>query len=198
MRVVLIEKHVDGFEFAHNNWPFNILYFFTHFYQRICHVNVFKELLVDALPRDIDLKKFLGRKAFWKILIVFNQENFDGKPNKRRHGTEKDVERLKKTFGACNFVVVVVNDSTAIAIYSILKYVASIGSCLECITFAILSHGNVKCFGVKDGSFEFKKMFSILNSLEKIPKLFLIQTCQGINDPFFNKYTLRHVYKSKK
>ncbi|KAG4077802.1 hypothetical protein HA402_011231 [Bradysia odoriphaga] len=138
-------------------------------------------------PPNIDLES-----AYYDMIheqrglaIILNHFKFDSKKyrNVQRNGTEKDCERLEKTFRELDFEVNIYNDLKREEITRILQKVADMDhQNSDCIVVVVLSHGETGRIEARDGNYPVDDIWEpFLNSQSLIgkPKLFFIQACRG-------------------
>lgn len=119
------------------------------------------------------------------LAIILNHFKFDSKKyrNVQRNGTEKDCERLEKTFRELDFEVNIYNDLKREEISRILQKVADMNhQNNDCIVVIVLSHGETGRLEARDGNYAVDEIWEpFLNSQSLIgkPKLFFIQACRG-------------------
>lgn len=119
------------------------------------------------------------------LAIILNHFKFDSKKyrNVQRNGTEKDCERLVKTFRELDFEVNIYNDLKREEISRILQKAADMDhQNSDCIVVIVLSHGETGRLEARDGNYAVDEIWEpFLNSRTLIgkPKLFFIQACRG-------------------
>lgn len=122
------------------------------------------------------------------LVLILNQEHFEGAVNPTRHGSKKDVEDIITCFGRLGFNINrkdhlfedLSRDSVLKKFDEVLR---SDLSQINSVLVFILSHGrNCNIIACKDGYF---KLEDILTKFEKCtalkgkPKMFVIQACKG-------------------
>lgn len=117
--------------------------------------------------------------------IIINNENFIDE-NKNRRGSDKDVERLIRTFTNRKFLVQRYDDLRANDITSILKEFSTRDHTMyDALVVCILSHGDINTIqGTDSIHVQIGKLTALFRSSEcksltGKPKLFFIQACQG-------------------
>ncbi|KAJ8729671.1 hypothetical protein PYW08_001252 [Mythimna loreyi] len=137
----------------------------------------------------LDEKEWYYDMSGRKYLFILNQKTFedttyfDELPS-TRFGTDCDVKRLKDVFSSLNYKVVTVNNPNYIAIFDILKGIASLEhKHTSCICMAILTHGGRGgLLYAADRPYNFRLVegiFGHLSCLANVPKVFFVQACRG-------------------
>ncbi|XP_021378311.1 caspase-3-like [Mizuhopecten yessoensis] len=151
---------------------------------------------VDAVTCQIDsaglLKTYEDTNHNYKMTketrgraVIINNANFE-EQKKRRHGSEKDVELLKKTLTQLHFDVKVYEDLTAVDIRKTLSEESQSDDLksAECFILVVMSHGVISGInGTKDEVVKFDEFAKIFNptkctALKDKPKLFFFQSCR--------------------
>lgn len=156
----------------------------------------FKNNFVMAIPNENLCRDFYVVKK--GLALIINQEKFYEEADSRRtflasrhklsnrDGTEVDKKSLKNLFKNFNYDVFVEdNISDSQIVESINKIVLkTIQEKYDCIILCILSHGEEGVvYGSNSIAVKVSQIKSLLtrNELIKIPKILLIQACQGTN-----------------
>jgi len=119
------------------------------------------------------------------LAIILNHFKFDSKKYKalNRNGTEKDCERLQKTFHELDFKVKTYNDLTREEINKKLQKAADMDHRnSDCIVVIVLSHGETGRLEARDGTYDVNEIWEPFLSCPTLvgkPKLFFIQACRG-------------------
>ncbi|GAB0095733.1 Caspase-8 [Sergentomyia squamirostris] len=156
--------------------------------------------LGENLPQIVQMRKnsrdyfVLNRKSMGHVLVI-NQKTFHKEENRAidyyllpgpletRHGTETDVEKLKKTFSSFGFNVGLRNDLKSTEILAAVEEFAGMTEERHsCLVVVILSHGiEGSVYGVDSIPVKVNQIKRILcaEHLENKPKILIVQACQG-------------------
>ena len=131
----------------------------------------------DETKKDSDWYNLGG----WKQVIIFNQEKFEfrqGVPD--RHGTQHDVNSIKKTYKSLGWRIKVCNDLTISEIRKVMEDLSEVE--YSAIAIFILSHGeNNNIVKAYDGKYNFKRIIQAplipdnCPGLSEKPKMIFIQ-----------------------
>jgi len=133
------------------------------------------------------LEKYMIKATTGTALIINNKE-FDGDPERTRHGSDKDVENLERTFKYLNLKVEVKRNLTQFQfILAILNFVEQLGNNEVGVSFVvIMSHGDEDSIETSDNKTvkieaDILNRFANSNCEKMIGKLevFLFQACRG-------------------
>ncbi|XP_002154760.2 caspase-6 [Hydra vulgaris] len=124
-------------------------------------------------------------------LLILNYSNFQtlSLKNYPRKGSEKDVERLKCLFLKLGFVVELFENLTTSETITAVAKSTRCKQKFSCFFVAILSHGLENEFFTADDKMQIDKIATLFKipKLAGIPKIFLIQACQGFISMESNK-----------
>ena len=91
-----------------------------------------------ATTKDPDRYNLKG----WKQAIVFNQEKFEPRFGlSTRHGTQHDVNSIKKTFESLGWLVDVYTDLTVSGIRQVMEELSDVSDECVALSIFILTHG---------------------------------------------------------
>lgn len=119
------------------------------------------------------------------IAVILNHEYFDNQ--ERRYGTNFDCENLQKSLTKLQFEVRIFNDLCLKDIRKVMNKLKDENHTdSDCILIAILSHGDIGYISAKDTLYKLDNIWNYFTpdscpSLAGKPKLFFIQSCQGLN-----------------
>lgn len=134
------------------------------------------------------------RKKTAGHILIINQRNFYLDPNpdlkevlsprrlETRHGTDRDVESLKETFGAFGYTHHVERNLTHLQILPAVKKAVEESTRLDSLIVCILSHGSKgSVYSHNSVKVEIEDIEKVMISDQLIgkPKVLIIQACQG-------------------
>ncbi|KAJ8966557.1 hypothetical protein NQ314_003452 [Rhamnusium bicolor] len=125
------------------------------------------------------------------IAYIFNHQTFDTKKCLERHGTDVDARKLSNCLEALGFDVLVFKDlKLAEIIYHVNQAVIMDHTNYNCFLLIVLSHGDQVLLYARDEPYNPDEILWDQFTADKCPtlagkpKLFLLQSCQGLNtDP---------------
>ncbi|XP_057370248.2 uncharacterized protein LOC130691334 [Daphnia carinata] len=129
----------------------------------------------------------IGDKKYKKpgLCVIFNQQVFHDK-TQNRGGSDKDRDKLEKTFKKLGFKIEIIENSASFDLKSDIKDLAKRDwKDYGCLVVCFLSHGienEIMCYdGLYVNINELKYEFSLAKcpNLYGKPKIFIVQACQG-------------------
>ncbi|CAD6225921.1 GSCOCT00005795001.2-RA-CDS [Cotesia congregata] len=144
-------------------------------------IKKFKSLLnLTKKAEEIDSDKILIKKG---LCLIINEKNFQNDIYEVRHGSQADVDNLKKTFQALGFIVKDYENRRAIEIAKIIHQHANAeNKQYDCFAVCLLSHGYPDGILSIDGeeiSFEDIEKCICQKEVKNTLKLVIVQACQG-------------------
>ena len=142
-------------------------------------------------PSDHTVRRYrINSSGKHGVCLIINNEKFQkGKKLGNRAGSAQDVSRLRDAFSLLGYNVRLKQDLTADEIEDVIQEYTEVVPHKDNDSFVccILSHGKEGMVAGTDGKYvkmrEITRALTMCKELEKKPKLFFIQACQGKEAP---------------